>query len=102
MDMRVDKRFAVNVTSEKKMFFNAYLRVQNVFDIRNVRNVFSFTGDPEDDGYLVSSFGTDTVDQINSQNRNEESYLAAYNWRLDSFSNFTLPRRIFLGIIMDF
>jgi outer membrane receptor protein involved in Fe transport len=102
MDMRVDKRFGVNVTSEKKMFFNAYLRVQNVFDIRNVRNVFSFTGDPEDDGYLISSFGTDTVDQINSQNRNEESYLAAYNWRLDSFSNFTLPRRIFLGIIMDF
>ncbi len=102
MDMRVDKRFAVNVTSEKKMFFNAYLRVQNVFDIRNVRNVFSFTGDPEDDGYLISSFGTDTVDQINSQNRSEESYLAAYNWRLDSFSNFTLPRRIYLGLIMDF
>ncbi len=102
MDMRVDKRFAVNVTSEKKMFFNAYLRVQNVFDIRNVRNVFPFTGDPEDDGYLISSFGTDTVDQINSQNRSEESYLAAYNWRLDSFSNFTLPRRIYLGLIMDF
>lgn len=102
MDMRVDKRFAVNVTSEKKMFFNAYLRVQNVFDIRNVRNVFAFTGDPEDDGYLISSFGTDTVDQINSQNRSEESYLAAYNWRLDSFSNFTLPRRIYLGLIMDF
>ena len=102
MDMRVDKRFAVNVTSEKKMFFNAYLRVQNVFDIRNVRNVFSFTGDPEDDGYLISSFGTDTVDQINSQNRSEEAYLAAYNWRLDSFSNFTLPRRIYLGLIMDF
>ena len=102
MDMRVDKRFAVNVTSEKKMFFNAYLRIQNVFDIRNVRNVFPFTGDPEDDGYLISSFGTDTVDQINSQNRSEESYLAAYNWRLDSFSNFTLPRRIYIGLIMDF
>jgi len=102
MDMRVDKRFAVNVTSEKKMFFNAYLRVQNVFDIRNVRGVFPFTGDPEDDGYLVSNFGTDTVDQINSQNRNVESYLAAYNWRLDSFANFTLPRRIYLGVIMDF
>jgi len=102
MDMRVDKRFAVNVTSEKKMFFNAYLRVQNLFDIRNVRNVFPFTGDPENDGYLISSFGTDRVDQINSQNRSEESFLAAYNWRLDSFSNFTLPRRIYLGVILDF
>ena len=102
MDMRVDKRFAVNVTSEKKMFFNAYLRVQNLFDIRNVRNVFPFTGDPEDDGFLISSFGTDAVDQLNTQNRSEEAYLAAYNWRLDSFSNFTLPRRIYLGLIMDF
>jgi outer membrane receptor protein involved in Fe transport len=102
MDMRVDKRFAVNITPEKKIFLNAYLRVQNVFDIRNVRNVFPFTGDPENDGYLLSNFGTDTVDQINSQNRSEEAYLAAYNWRLDSFANFTLPRRIYLGVIMDF
>lgn len=102
VDMRVDKRFAVNVTSEKKMYFNAYLRVQNLFDIRNVRNVFSVTGDPEDDGYLISSFGTDRVDQISEQNRNEEAFLAAYNWRLDSFANFQLPRRIYLGVIMDF
>ena len=100
--MRVDKRFAVNVTEGKKIYLNAYLRIQNVLDIRNVRNVFPFTGDPENDGYLLSNFGTDTVDQINSQNRSEEAYLAAYNWRLDSFANFTLPRRIYLGVIMDF
>ena len=62
----------------------------------------AFTGDPSDDGYLISSFGTDRVDQIASQNRNTEAFLAAYNWRLDSFSNFTLPRRIYLGVIMDF
>lgn len=102
VDMRVDKRFSMNITSEKKMAFNAYFRVQNLFDIRNVRNVFSFTGDPEDDGYLISSFGTDQIDQISSQNRNEEAFLAAYNWRLDSFANFQLPRRIYLGLIMDF
>jgi len=102
IDMRLDKRFDVSVSSTRKMSFNAYLRVQNLFDIRNVRNVFSFTGDPEDDGYLISNFGTDRIDQISSQNRNTESFLASYNWRLDSFANFTLPRRIYLGIIMDF
>jgi len=102
VDMRIDKRFDVSVSSTRKMSFNAYVRVQNLFDIRNVRNVFSFTGDPEDDGYIISSFGTDRVDQISNQNRNTESFLAAYNWRLDSFSNFTIPRRIYAGIIMDF
>lgn len=102
VDMRLDKRFDVKVTPTKTMSFNAYLRVQNLFDIRNVRNVFSFTGDPEDDGYLISNFGTDRIDQIASQNRNTEAFLASYNWRLDSFANFTLPRRIYLGIIMDF
>jgi len=100
--MRADKRFTVKVTEEKKVSFNAYFRVQNLFDIRNVRNVFGFTGDPEDDGYLISNFGTDRVDGISDQNRNEESFLAAYNWRLDSFANFQLPRRMYLGIIMDF
>ncbi len=102
MDMRIDKRFNINVTADRKMSFNAYLRVQNLFDIKNVRNVFPFTGDPEDDGYLISSFGTDRVDQIADQNRNTEAFLAAYNWRLDSFANFTVPRRIYLGVIMDF
>jgi len=102
VDMRADKRFTVKVTEEKKVSFNAYFRVQNLFDIRNVRNVFGFTGDPEDDGYLISNFGTDRVDGISDQNRNEESFLAAYNWRLDSFANFQLPRRMYLGIIMDF
>ena len=102
VDMRVDKRFDINVTATKIVSFNAYLRVQNLFDIRNVRNVFSFTGDPEDDGYLISNFGTDRIDEIADQSRSTEAFLAAYNWRLDSFANFTLPRRIYMGIIMDF
>lgn len=102
VDMRLDKRFDVKVSDTRTMSFNAYFRVQNLFDIRNVRNVFSFTGDPEDDGYLISNFGTDRIDQISSQERNTEAFLASYNWRLDSFANFQLPRRIYLGIIMDF
>ncbi|MEM9545566.1 MAG: carboxypeptidase regulatory-like domain-containing protein [Bacteroidota bacterium] len=102
VDMRLDKRFVIDVSPTRSLSFNAYLRVQNLFDIRNVRNVFSFTGDPDDDGYLISSFGTDQIDQIASQNRNTEAFLASYNWRLDSFANFTQPRRIYLGVIMDF
>ena len=102
VDMRIDKRFVVDVSATRSFSFNAYLRVQNLFDIRNVRNVFSFTGDPEDDGYLISNFGTDRIDEIASQNRNTEAFLASYNWRLDSFTNFTQPRRIYLGVIMDF
>lgn len=102
IDMRIDKRFDIKVNEGRSISFNLYLRVQNLFDIRNVTSVFPFTGDPSDDGYLISNFGTDRIDQIASQNRNTESFLAAYNWRLDSFANFTLPRRMYLGLIMDF
>ncbi|MEE9439905.1 MAG: carboxypeptidase regulatory-like domain-containing protein [Saprospiraceae bacterium] len=104
VDMRLDKRFSLsyNADKNKALNFTVYLRVANLFDIRNVRNVFSFTGDPEDDGYIISSFGKDQLSSINDQNRNEEAFLAAYNWRLDSFSNFTLPRRIFMGVNIDF
>lgn len=97
VDMMVEKGFRLFNND-----FFAYLRIQNLFDIRNVRAVFPYTGDPEDDGYLVSSFGRDALEQIDAQNRNTEAFLAAYNWRLDSFSNFTLPRRIYLGLRMDF
>ncbi len=105
VDMKIDKRFQVALgTSEgaRKLNITAFLRVNNLLDTRNVVNVFSFTGDPEDDGYLVSSFGQDEISSITQQNRNTEAFLAAYNWRLDSFSNFTLPRRIRLGMYVEF
>lgn len=103
VDMMLEKGFQLFKTENSRgVRFNAYLRVQNLLDIRNVRSVFPVTGDPEDDGYLVGTFGQDALRQLEEQNRNTEAFLAAYQWRLDSFNNFSLPRRIYLGLRMDF
>lgn len=103
VDMMLEKGFNLfKSETSRGLRFNAYLRVQNLFDIRNVTDVFSVTGDPDDDGYLVGTNGQTEINSIRNSNRNTEAFLAAYQWRLDSFRNYSTPRRIYFGIRMDF
>jgi outer membrane receptor protein involved in Fe transport len=98
LDMRVDKTF----TLANRAGLNVYLRVFNVFDRRNVINVYSATGSPSDDGFLASANGQDQLRQIQNSPREVDAYLAAYSWRILNPGFFSLPRRIFLGAIIDF
>lgn len=104
MDMRIDKSFSMKFSEDAKseMYFNVYLRAQNVFNTRNIQSVYSFTGDSENDGYLISDFGQDRITSIASQGRDATAYTDAYAWRLNSIDNFSAPRRIYLGVIFDF
>ena len=103
-DLNVQKRFPVttNKTSGKKLWFNAYFRVQNVFNTRNIVDVFKFSGDAENDGYLQSSFGLDRIRGVAQTGRDVDAFLDAYSWRLLAPGNYTLPRRMYVGIIVDF
>lgn len=98
VNLRVDKSFKVH----KNLFMNAYLRVSNLLDRRNVIDVYSATGSPEDDGFLRSSNGQDQIDNILNSQRLLESYLASYQWALLNPDFFSLPRRMFVGVSMDF
>jgi len=104
IDLRADKRFKITTNKEtgKALNANVYLRVQNLLDTRNVANVFPFTGDPNDDGYLTSNFGVDRLNDIRRSGLDEQLFLEAYSWRLNVPGNFFLPRRIYLGMILDF
>jgi len=102
VDLRMDKTFAINLgkgENARALNCNVYFRVENLFDIRNVIDVFPVTASAEDDGYLVSSIGQDNIDQINGDLQN---FLASYQARLLNPGNFTLPRRMYLGAIFDF
>lgn len=103
-DLNIQKRFPVTVskTSNKKLWFNAYFRVQNVFNTKNVINVFKYSNDAENDGYLQSSFGQDRVRGVVDTGRDVQAFYDAYSWRLLSPGNYTLPRRMYVGVIMDF
>ncbi|MCB9081892.1 MAG: carboxypeptidase regulatory-like domain-containing protein [Lewinellaceae bacterium] len=98
INLRVDKNF----TFGNGLGGNIYCRISNLLDRRNIINVYSATGSPYDDGFLASSNGQDKLQNIVNSNREVEAYLASFQWALLNPNFFSLPRRIFLGAILDF
>lgn len=103
-DLNLTKRIPVTINKEssKKININAYCRVQNLFNTRNIVGVYRYSNDAYNDGYLQSSFGQAILTNIERSNRDLDAYLDAYSWRLNSPGNFNLPRRLYVGAIMDF
>ena len=104
IDARLDKSFNLNTGGEggRPLYFNVYLRVQNLLDTKNVYGVYSATGSEEDDGYLISSFGQDRISQVSANGQSEEVFLAQYNYRLLQPGFYSLARRIYLGATVNF
>ena len=103
IDARADKSFRIGGKDTKRaLFLNIYLRVQNVFDTRNIIGVYPVTGSPEDDGFLASADGQAVLNNIDQSNRNIGVYLQHYQWSLVNPGFFSLPRRAFLGAVLDF
>jgi outer membrane receptor protein involved in Fe transport len=103
-DLRIDKRFSVSLSesSKRNLGINLYFRVQNLFDARNVIGVYPVTGDPDDDGFITSTFGLDRIDEIERFGGDVNSYLATYQARILNPGNYTRARRLYLGVIFDF
>ena len=98
LNLRVDKNFTLG----NRLGINVYCRVSNVLDRRNVINVYSATGSPEDDGFLRTPQGQSQLRTIQSSQRSLEAFLDSYQWRILNPNFFSLPRRIYLGAILDF
>lgn len=98
INARVDKNFKIG----KSMGLNVYVRVSNLLDRRNTIQVYSATGSPSDDGFLRSARGITQLNAIDQSARDVESYLSSYQWRILNPNFFSLPRRIFAGLIFDF
>lgn len=104
IDLRVDKTWRVNTNTEKgkSISINAYIRAQNLLNTQNIIGVYEFTGDEDNDGYLASSFGVDRVIQLDRNGQNQANFIDQYNASLLEPAFFALPRRVFVGVIMDF
>lgn len=104
VDLRADKQFLFGGTrkedgSKSRAYsLNVYLTVLNLLDTRNVISVYRFTGLPDDDGYLTSDIGQQDIQvQIDP-----EAFVDQYRVRLENPNNFSLPRRIRLGMLFNF
>lgn len=105
VDLRIDRDFIFGgkergegTAKSKEFRMNVYLRVQNLLNTKNILNVYSATGSASDDGFLTleNSPGLGLLDLYSS------AYPVLYNLRMNSGSNYSLPRRIYLGAIFSF
>ena len=100
----MDKRFRLggkikeDGSKSRGYSLQVYLNVQNLLNTQNVLGVYSYTGLPDDDGYLSSDIGQQAIlGTINPQ-----SFVDLYTIALDRSGAFSTPRRTRLGILFEF
>jgi outer membrane receptor protein involved in Fe transport len=103
VDLRVDKTFRVSNNPKNPLDLNVYLRVQNLFDTRNIAQVYSASGSPDDDGYLTSARGqSELANTVASRPGSYDAYYNSYQMRMLDPDFYYRPRRIFLGATFSF
>jgi len=108
---RLPWQFRIDATIDKDFFFvmgkgenqrqgniNVYLRINNVLNSKNVLQVYSYTGNPEDDGYLSAA---EWQKQISEQ-LDSEAYRDLYAVAVNRPWHYASPRTIHLGMIFNF
>jgi hypothetical protein len=106
MDLRLDK--TIDITGD--LAFNIYFEILNLFDTKNVLNVYSRTGLPDDDGFInnfidnkmlesaINKYGEGFRDFYYDVNiKNGEAYRAALGREL-----YGTPRQVRLGLKLSF
>jgi hypothetical protein len=102
LDLRLDKTVHLSAPGKNPLDLNIYLRVSNLLNRQNVLDVYPVTGSATDDGYLASAEGRGIIQDISNRGRNAQSYIDSYSWALLDPSNFSLPRRIYVGAALSF
>ena len=104
IDAKVDKSFQIKLgkkvdgEARRPIYANVYLQVLNLLDAMNVIGVYRATGSPDDDGYLASSGAQPSIaSQVSPQ-----SYIDLYTIAENNPGNYSLPRRIRLGVQLNF
>ena len=104
LDMRVNKDFNFKISKKstskdpKVMGVSIYLYIQNLLNTDNVLSIYPYTLNANDDGYLKAP---SSQVNINSQ-PSVQAYKDLYKAKVNNPSNYSYPRRIFLGASINF
>jgi len=99
LDIRIDKDiyFKIKKGGEQK-YINVYFQILNMLNTQNAINVYPYTGNPNDDGYLSAPrWQSEIRDQLDPQ-----SYIDLYTIFANSPFNYTAPRQIRFGFSYNF
>jgi len=99
MDLRIDKDIYFKERANgKRNYLNVYFAINNVLGSQNIKGVYAYTGNPDDDGYLSApEWQSEIANQLN-----EQTYRMLYQSRVNNPYNYTSPRTIRLGLIFSF
>jgi len=104
LDLKFDKSFEVKMgkkddgSNRKPLQMNVYLLILNALDSKIVTNVYRATGNPDDDGYLNSAKAQSSIEsQVDP-----ESYRTYYSISMNNPGNYLPPRRVRLGVQVNF
>jgi outer membrane receptor protein involved in Fe transport len=103
-DLKIDKDFAITTNkkdeggTKKKVYLNVYLSILNLLNTKNIQNVYSFTGNANDDGYIGSPTYYSKISSVNSV----QGFVDQYSIKANNPDNYSLPRRIRLGVQFNF
>lgn len=102
-NLRIDKNIPLTFGKEgsdnrKTGNLNVYLQVLNVLNRRNVLDVYQFTGEADDDGFLTSVQAQSALAITNSA----ASFNDLYRIRMNDATNFSTPRQIRIGLLFEF
>lgn len=108
LDLRVWKDFNLNkkkkdeqgniLPNKRDLNLNVYVLIQNVLNTKNTLNIYPYTGNPGDDGYLTSEIGQQDL----AGRANATSFADLYRAYIDYPDNYSLPRHVRIGAIFSF
>ncbi|MCX6273158.1 MAG: TonB-dependent receptor [Bacteroidetes bacterium] len=101
MDARIDRDFSLTWGKGKKgkdVFMNVYFEILNVLDAQNILGVYRATGNPDDDGYLASPQAQPDI----AIRTDSQSFIDMYRISENSPYSYSQPRRIRLGVSINF
>lgn len=97
-DFIFNLRKADDVKKAKPGYLRVYVAMMNLFGLKKIRSVYSYTGSPIDDGFLTAS---DYQKYIASQ-ENVQSFIDYYNIRMQGVNAYGSPMTAELGVQFSF
>lgn len=98
IDRSIELTFGKDKEKPKKAFLNIYFLINNLLNTQNIINVYRYTGNPDDDGFLQAPLWQPTIES----QLDEESFRQLYGLKVNSPFNFGIARTIQLGVRLDF
>lgn len=102
-DLRVQKAFPVvfgkkDNENSKRGNVSVYLQVLNLLNAKNIINVYRATGNPDDDGYLTDAASASIINSYPSPT----AFVDQYSIKINNPNNYSIPRRMRIGVTLDF